>query len=220
MSQQRTDSASETRRALVLAALRLFGEKGFEATTTREIAAAAGANIGSISYHFGGKEGLHAACAGFIVSTMRGVIGANFDIDAPDAGAKLEPDEARLRLSRLSGIMISFLTATPEAQLIAPFILREMTHPTEALETIYAQVIEPVHKRLCRLWADATGAGQDDPRTLLSVFAMIGQVVYFRLAREIVLKRMGWAELGDDEAGEVVAVLERNLSAVLERAQE
>lgn len=219
MVQQRTESAAETRQSLVLTALRLFGEKGFEATTTREIAAAAGANIGSISYHFGGKEGLHAACAEFIVATMRSVIGVTFDIDAPDAETMLEPDEARRRLSQLSGVMIAFLAARPEAELIAPFILREMTHPTEALQKIYGQVIEPVHKRLCRVWADATGMAHDDPQTLLSVFAMIGQVVYFRLAREIVLRRMGWSELGDRQAGEIASVLERNLAAVLEKAR-
>ena len=58
----------------------------------------------------------------------------------------------------------------------------------------------------------------DDPQTLLSVFAMIGQVVYFRLAREIVLRRMGWNELGDRQAGEIAAVLGRNLAAVVDKA--
>ena len=38
--------------------MRGFGEKGFAATSIREIAALAGSNIASISYHFGGKEGL------------------------------------------------------------------------------------------------------------------------------------------------------------------
>ncbi len=217
---QRTETALATRRALVLAALKLFGEKGFEATSTREIAAAAGANIGSISYHFGGKEGLHAACAEFIVDTMREAIGGVFDIEAADTATRLAPEEARRRLARLSGVMIGFLTARPEAEHIAPFILREMTHPSEALRTIYGQVIEPVHKRLCRVWADATGMAHDDPETLLSVFAMIGQVVYFRLAREIVLKRMGWTELGEAEAGEIASVLQRNLAAAIGKAAE
>lgn len=220
MTQQRRDASLATRQSLVRAALRLFGEKGFEATTTREIAAAAGANIGSISYHFGGKEGLHAACAEYIVGTMRSVIGATFDIDGPDPGTRLAPEEARRLLSQLSGIMVGFLTARPEAELIAPFILREMTHPTDALATIYGQVIEPVHKRLCRVWADATGAAHDDPETLLSVFALLGQIVYFRLAREIVLRRMGWSGFGEKESGEIAAVLQRNLAAIIGTAQE
>ena len=49
-----------TRLALIRAALDLFGAKGFEAASTRDVAAAAGANLASIAYHFGGKEGLRA----------------------------------------------------------------------------------------------------------------------------------------------------------------
>lgn len=37
---------------------RLFAEKGFDSTSTREIAEAAGGNIGLIAYYFGSKEGL------------------------------------------------------------------------------------------------------------------------------------------------------------------
>lgn len=45
-------------RALVVAAVRLFASRGYEATTTREIAAAAGCAEGLIHRYFGGKEGL------------------------------------------------------------------------------------------------------------------------------------------------------------------
>ncbi|TIX80566.1 MAG: TetR family transcriptional regulator, partial [Mesorhizobium sp.] len=57
--------ADMTRAALVRAALKLFGRQGFDGTSTREIAAEAKANIGSIAYHFGGKEGLRAAAADY-----------------------------------------------------------------------------------------------------------------------------------------------------------
>jgi TetR/AcrR family transcriptional regulator, regulator of cefoperazone and chloramphenicol sensitivity len=48
-------------RALVRAAAGLFGQKGYEATLTREIAAAAGCAEGLIHRYFGGKAGLLAA---------------------------------------------------------------------------------------------------------------------------------------------------------------
>lgn len=65
--------AEQTRGALVRAALKLFGQQGFDGTSTREIAAEAKANIGSIAYHFGGKEGLRLAAADFIVDTIQAV---------------------------------------------------------------------------------------------------------------------------------------------------
>lgn len=49
------------KQALIVAALGLFASKGYEATTTREIAATAGCAEGLIHRYFGGKSGLLAA---------------------------------------------------------------------------------------------------------------------------------------------------------------
>ena len=51
----------------------------------------------------------------------------------------------------------------------------------------------------------------------LAVFAMIGQVVYFRIARPLVLRRMGWRSVGPAEAGRIADTLAANLHAALER---
>ena len=57
---QRSDGA-EARMRLLRAALRLFADKGFAKTSTREIAQAADVNIAAISYYFGDKTGLYRA---------------------------------------------------------------------------------------------------------------------------------------------------------------
>ncbi|SMH62513.1 TetR/AcrR family transcriptional regulator [Azospirillum agricola] len=46
------------REAILEAAEDLFSRNGFRAVSMREIAQASGANLGSISYHFGSKDGL------------------------------------------------------------------------------------------------------------------------------------------------------------------
>ena len=51
----------EARARLLHTALRLFAEKGFANTSTRELATAAGVNIAAISYYFGDKAGLYRA---------------------------------------------------------------------------------------------------------------------------------------------------------------
>lgn len=53
-----------TRRSILDTAERLFAERGFEATSLREITAAAGANLGAVNYHFGSKDGLIVAVLG------------------------------------------------------------------------------------------------------------------------------------------------------------
>ncbi len=57
-SRKRTRDRSGKQRALLQAALHLFAAKGFEATSTREIAAAAGCAEGLIHRYFHGKAGL------------------------------------------------------------------------------------------------------------------------------------------------------------------
>src|SRR5215469_4140930 len=51
--------AEYTRQAIVKAAVRLFADKGFEATSVRDIVASARVNQAAINYHFQGKDGLY-----------------------------------------------------------------------------------------------------------------------------------------------------------------
>ena len=50
--------AADKREHILLVAERLFGEKGFDGTSVRDIAQAAGVNLAMISYYFGSKEKL------------------------------------------------------------------------------------------------------------------------------------------------------------------
>lgn len=207
--------AEQTRNALVRAALKLFGQQGFDGTSTRKVAAEAKANIGSIAYHFGGKEGLRLAAADFIVETIQAVATQAMGAAGafPEKGLTAEAAEAQLfaALDR----MLAFIIAQPEAGEIVQFILRELSHPTAALDRVYDGVFEPTHKQLCRVWEQATGEPAESDGTKLIVFTLIGQVVYFRIGREAVMRRMGWTRIGDAEAQKVLAVTNGNLSAIL-----
>lgn len=51
----------DARRRILLGALEVFAERGFDGARTRDIAAAAGVNLGLLQYYFGGKEKLWRA---------------------------------------------------------------------------------------------------------------------------------------------------------------
>ncbi|MFC4531986.1 TetR/AcrR family transcriptional regulator [Sphaerisporangium dianthi] len=53
------------------AALRHFGEHGFERATIRDIAATAGVSSGLVRHHFGSKQGLREACDDHLVKLVR-----------------------------------------------------------------------------------------------------------------------------------------------------
>ena len=196
-----------TREAILEAALRGFGEKGFEATGIREIAAAAGCNVASISYHFGGKEGLRAACAGHIVARIGKVLAAARAEDAPPAS----PEEAEVTLVLLARSMVRFLLLEPDGRLVAGFLLREMAQPSSALDTIYEGLFEGVHMRVCALWSAASGQPAESEAVRLAVFATIGQILYFHVARPVVTRRMGWPAIGEAEAAAIAGTVVRNL---------
>lgn len=210
---QTPSAADATRMALVMAALQLFGRQGFDGTSTREIAAAANANIGSIAYHFGGKEGLRLAAADYIVETIQTIAAQAFGSAAPAMPTSAE--QAQALLDATVERMVGFIVARPEAGEIVQFVLRELSTPTDALDRIYSGVFEPVHRRLCQLWAIATGEEAESEKTRISVFMMIGQVVYFRIARAAVLRRMDWADIGPAEAASVIGIAKENVAAII-----
>lgn len=212
-TQQAAAAADATRQALVMAALQLFGRQGFEGTSTREIAATAKANIGSIAYHFGGKAGLRLATADYIVETMQKIAGQA--LVSPASATPATSAQAEAQIEAAVERMVSFMVARPEAGEIVQFVLRELSTPTEALDRIYGGVFEPLHKRLCQLWASATGGTPESEITRLSVFMCIGQVIYFRIARPAVLRRMGWSDIGAAEATKIAGLAKENVAAMI-----
>jgi len=59
---------------LLETAIREFGAKGRDGASTRDIATAAGTAMSSITYHFGGKDGLYLAAADHLAEGMRELI--------------------------------------------------------------------------------------------------------------------------------------------------
>ncbi len=207
--QTRSGMTQQTREALIAAGLKLFGSKGFEATSTRDIAAEAGANIASIAYHFGSKDGLRVACAQTIGARLKQVAGTVL------RAVEERPDEAAAIgiLENALSLIVGFIVARPEARDFAAFMVREMTGSGAVIDIIYDEFIGPIHKALCQLWAAATGADADSEETLIAVFAMVGQVLYFRIGQPLVLRRLEWENIGSREAEEIVKVLKANLHA-------
>ena len=201
-----------TRAALLAAALQVFGDKGFEAASTREIASAARANIAMIAYHFGGKEGLRAACADHVASVLSGIF-------ATAAAPRVETAiQARSALNALARAGVRGIVADEAARPLARFLLREISDPSPAFARVFETGFAPLHARVCRLWALATEAEPESEATRLSVFALIAQIVYFRIARAPVLLRMGWSEIGPTQAAAIEAIVIANLEAALDAA--
>jgi TetR/AcrR family transcriptional regulator, regulator of cefoperazone and chloramphenicol sensitivity len=201
--------AVDSRERLIAAAIELFGRKGREGVSTREIAAAAKVNIAGIAYHFGGKDQLYEACARHIVVTISGKLKARL---AELAEAQIPPAK---RMHHVLRALATFLLATPKLASFPRFVLREQMDPSPAFNILYAGVMEPLHMRFCAIWGEAIGTDPESEKVKLQVFALLGQVFFFRMAQAGAMRRMGWTAIGEKEVDALVANASRTVDALL-----
>ena len=207
------DRGAETRARLIEAALDVFGRFGFEGASTRQIAKEAGANLAAIVYHFGSKEALHIAVAEHIAKRIHERVGAAIiAASVPDAAAT--PAAARAALNRLFETYADVMLGTAEAERWARFIVREQMQPTAAFEVIYAYMGNS-HGVGCRLVGVVLGRDPAEESLRLLVFAMFGQVLVFRVAQALVLRRLGWPSIGERERTEIKRIIIANVDAIL-----
>jgi AcrR family transcriptional regulator len=205
-----------TRQKLIEAGVEIFGRYNFEATTTRMLADRAGVNLAAIPYHFKSKEGLYHAVVRHIVDQATAAYGsAVAEINESLANSSGSSPECFAMLSRILNTMVSTILGTPEAKSWAGIIFREQMEPTKAFDIIYKGVMQPVLQCCLALVARILHRQPDDPETMLSVIAIVGQVLIFRTSREAVIRSLQWKGYSRREIQAVQSIVIRHASAIL-----
>ncbi len=143
------------RERLLAEAMRLFGERGVDAVSTREICAAAGVNPGAIHYHFGDKDGLYREVLRLPVAELDRQL-TGFD----DPGLSLHESIRRFIQPFL------FDDGSCNAQLF----FREMQAPSPVFMETVAREVGPIFDRFARVLA--RHAGLDAPTAAIHQLAM------------------------------------------------
>ena len=172
---QRADGA-EARQQLLHAALRLFAEKGFTQTSTREIAQAAGANLASISYYFGDKAGLYRAA----FTEPMGCVGSD--------SALCNQPGLSLRQS-LEGFINNFVAPLKQGELVQQCTrlhFREMLEPTGVWAEEIDGSIKPAHAALVGLLCRHLGLSEADDGLHRLAFSITGLALQLFVTRDVV----------------------------------
>ncbi len=172
---QRSDGAGAKRR-LLLSALKLFAEKGFAKTSTREIALATGANIAAISYYFGDKAGLY-----------RAVFTEPLGRPKDDIARYVQP-HFTLRQS-LDGFYSSFLAPMKQGELVQQCMrlhFREMLEPTGLWAHELEQGIRPAHEALAGVLCRHLGLRRADAEVQRLAFAIAALALQMFMCRDVV----------------------------------
>jgi AcrR family transcriptional regulator len=179
------------------AALEQFAEHGFEGTTIRGIAQAAGVSAGLVQHHFGSKEGLRQACDDAVLELVRRKIAATED------GEITNP---------------SFLAALYAAGApLVRYLARAAVDRSPAAAALLDEIVSGSEVFLTATWPERFPPGSQRTRDAAAVLVAQGAgtiVLHEHLARqmglvpwkEILSPRIGLAQLDVYEAlGEFVA---------------
>lgn len=137
-----------TRWRLLRSSIRIFAEKGFEATTTREITQEAGVSIALIWFHFGGKDGLYLEAVRFSGRLAGRLVSKLPEVPGPgDSGPA-----AAMALRSLSKMIIRAALPSPGSQssmrglgrAAVSLVARELSRPRAGAEAAAAQAFLPV----------------------------------------------------------------------------
>jgi AcrR family transcriptional regulator len=189
-------------------AIREFGERGLAGASTRGIASAAGTAMSSITYHYGGKEGLYAAAVAHIDADMAEQLDA---LLGPDV-APQSPAAAREAIHRLlDHLLLKFLLDEDAERSL--FIMREQMRPSAAFDRFFDGTMGRVAVRLVTLVRTATGATMADAR--LAAVSLFGQVVVWRASRALADRLIETPIAGCADA--IRQHLSRNTDCILDR---
>lgn len=212
-------STSDTRQRLLEAGLTHFGHSGFDGANVRAIAADAGANVAAVNYYFAGKHGLYLAVARHVVSQIRATVWPDgVPVLDPACAAAMPRADARAMLHGVVMWAARILVASPEAERWARFIVREQLEPTDAFDILYDGVLAHVYDLVGPLVARLLGLDPASQQARLEMFSLVGQALVFRNARAAVQRRLGWPSIGEAEADEIIAQLQRAVDRLAGRA--
>lgn len=165
----------QSRERLLHAALNLFAHQGFDKTSTREIAEAAGTNLAAIKYYFGDKAGLYRAVF--------------FELQSkPEEEIRRYGGEALSLREALRGLYLGFLEPLKQGELTTLCMklhMREMLEPTGLWAEEIDQGIRPMHEALLKVLCRHLGVAQPDDELQRLAVCVSALGVHLHVGRDV-----------------------------------
>jgi len=179
-----TATPDPTREKLLEVAGPIFADRGYQATTIREICAGARANVAAINYHFGDKLGLYTEVLQQSVRAAQ-LIAVKNTLDQNTPPEEILRALIRARLRSINGKDL------PDWH--SRLLAHELAQPTPALRQLIDKVARPICKRLLELIGGMIGFPPNDDNTRLCAISVVGQVFAYVLPGPLLTEI--WPEL-------------------------
>ncbi len=171
MRRERLPKAPDpTRERLLEVAGPVFADRGYQATTIREICAGARANVSAVNYYFGDKLGLYTEVLQQSVRAAQ-LIAVKNTLDQNMPSQEILRALIRARLRSINGKDL------PDWH--SRLLAHELAQPTPALRQLIDKVTRPIYKRLLELIGGIIGLPPNDENTRLCAISVVGQVLAY-----------------------------------------
>jgi len=189
-----TDPGSEagavTRAHLIKAGRHLFGKRGFDGASVRAITAAAGTNLGAITYHFGSKRGLYSAALEECLRPIEARVLRAAEADGSGLDRMLNVVEA----------YFDHFQAHPDL----PHLLLQEVAAGKRPPDVVLDILMNVKDTISSLHEQGVADGSVRPGSaLLSALSVVSQPVYLTLVAPL-LRQVGGVDLNDPHVREGV----------------
>jgi AcrR family transcriptional regulator len=178
--------AESSRERLLAVATELFGRRGVDGTSIRDLAEAAGANVAAVHYHFGGKDELYAAV---IERAFHRMEDHRRSLDSALAMARSEgtPEAAERALASCIREFLHSLFDGAEPSWAATFLSRESIQPTKAMGRVIREFVRPTWSTFLSLLDLLRPDLAGTQATRFAASSIVGQCLYYQHALPVVL---------------------------------
>jgi AcrR family transcriptional regulator len=166
----------DTKRRIIEAAGQVFGQKGFEGGTIREICQLAGANVAAVNYHFGDKQKLY-------VETVRAA--HLWRAEQSPLPEWTSDTPATVKLRDFIETTLTRMLNEGGASWHVQVMLREISRPSGACQELVHDYIRPHFGVLNSILLELLPPGVGDAERRRIGFSVIGQCLFYRVAQPV-----------------------------------
>jgi TetR/AcrR family transcriptional regulator, regulator of cefoperazone and chloramphenicol sensitivity len=207
----------ETRARIVITALKLFGERGFEGASTRDIAASAGVNAPALQYYFDNKEGVYLACVEHIVSRVWEYMSEV--VSRAERLLEQGADDAALieAYCEIQAQLAELMFVSQDASDWRLFMARQQAGmgPIAGFQMVYERVSRRISQVTSAIVGRLLGRSPRDDETLIRTMALSGQLMVFQVARRTALTALNWDSINAERLALIKRVVREQTTALL-----
>ncbi|NWC74796.1 CerR family C-terminal domain-containing protein [Pseudomonas sp. P7759] len=192
----------ETRARIIEAAVGVFGERGYDGASTRDIATAAGVNAPAIQYYFDGKEGVYLACVEHLITLLWGKMSPSVEAAESVLADSDSGDNALIDASLgILGTVVSTIQDSPQTTVWRAFMDRHQAGlcPPSATRAFDEHFKARIGRVIRLLIARLSGFAVEDERTVIHSMALFTQGLAFRVQKPKLLAALNWTEVNQKE---------------------